>query len=133
MVNAKTPSPNKLSIDTGDIKQKARAEQLNIIGDGRGIRQPTKKRKNNDILAEIASSFLRLAALKTCPLDRLSRYEYLLGGKLVKSYSTWKLRGATGKRRGDTFSIPILRAAATYPDSSDNERCGNVVVLFLLF
>jgi hypothetical protein len=52
-----------------------------------------------DAKKDIADGFLRLAALPTFALDRLSRYEHCSGGKRDKSCLRWRRCGAASNSR----------------------------------
>jgi len=59
------------------------------------------REKGADMLSAIANSFLRLVALPTCPLDRLSRYEYLLwrqAHQIIFTLETTRYRGQPPRR-----------------------------------
>lgn len=63
---------------------------------------------NFDSNAALADSFLRLAALPSCPLDRLSRYEYTLwrqARQLVLTLDSLRHRKLEGRRPAFPFSF----------------------------
>jgi hypothetical protein len=63
-----------------------------------------------DSKKDIAGGFLRLAALPTCPLDRISRYEYMLWRQARQIVFTLEsLRRRKREQRRSTFPFSLHR------------------------
>ena len=54
------------------------SDQLNIVAAARRSERATRDKLDSSATNGIVDRFLQLTELPTCPLDRLSRYEYLL-------------------------------------------------------
>ncbi len=70
---------------------------------------------------DVADRYLRLAALPTCPLDRLSRYESLLwrqGRQLVLTLESLRRRKREFRRLNYPFSLGASRRQAASDDFS---------------
>ena len=87
------PGPNRLSI--------------------RALPEPDSPKQLNFNSKSLADSFLRLASLPSCPLDRLSRYEYMLwrqARQLVLTLESLRRRNRARHRSVFPFSFSPTRS-----------------------